>query len=1374
MVGLGMCVSSMGYSQTSLTLGNGQQITVSDNGRGGLSASNANTSTLLDWPVLCVHACAACNDPCQNNDLYNVQGSASVVTSNGRSIQMSTVFMAGLLVQRTIFAPSGLVANLDGHVRYLDRFTNETDTEIQVTVYLGSSDLNGSFGRVAPNDATVIRSNYLDDSILEPLDRWFVIDDGDASGGALALAAVTWGGGGLKPFLTERIGTLPGAQTRWGFRLTVPAASAVSIMTAVVLEPNRMHALSETPNLLKVSTVGLLSELTEVQLNSIANFDVSTDNAAPVANAGGPYTVDEGSSVALTALESHDLDEDLLSYGWHFLPTPDLDAEFDQEGANVTTTFADDGLYAVRLTVQDPAGKMDRVYAGVRVNNVAPTIDSLTTSSPISEGDELLVRVLASDPGADLLSYYYDWENSGNFGDASDFETSRRFMNNGSFLLRVMVRDDDGAIRIADTPVEVLNAAPEVRQVVLPPEVGEGSLVPVTIIAQDPGNDPMTYALDLDNDGVFEVDLGSESSGTLSYPEDGFYQLQARACDNEGLCATKLTSISVANVAPTITQVDVTSPISEGQVATFTVFATDSESDIDELQYGFDFDNDGDFADDRIQSTSTTTYTFANAGLFRVGVRVSDSDGGVTTTSVDVSVTNVAPSVTLDGPISATEGELVSFTCAGVDQGNAFLAIDWDMTGDGLYERPNTRDRMDYMFPDEGTYAIRCRVRDGLGAMAEAVHTVYVSNVLPVGTAGFGEASYEGTESAVRVIASDVPGDQLTYRFDFDGDGVPDAPPSASKLGRHTYFEEGVYPVLVWVSDQTDEMRISGTVTILNRAPNAILILSEQAEEGDTVDARVEATDPGGDPIYLSWDLDGDGNAEIEDLVPMVDGVAERTFQVVDDGRLNLSVWARDDEGATNRVSASLVVTNVPPQLFDGYTPLPAEEGTQYTSVIPVFDPAGSYDPLTYQLLAGPDNVDLDPSTGLLLWTPTYEEYLESPTSLTIRVSDGDNGVLETNLQIMVRPKDDDEDGLPDTYETRSCDAQGACLDPSNPDDALSDLDGDGLTNLEEWQGETDPFVYDGPDTPTLLSPPDGARVNTATPDLEVEVLPYEGSLTAWVRFELYSDEVGNDLLLSERVVIDEQGILGIALTDQSLTEDSRYFWRARSETDLSNTNWSTMRSFVINAINTPPPTPVLLSPEDDATLGERSPTFTARTVIDTDGDTMKYLFRFYRQNGEIETLGYGVVDGNFTTFSQPQREGVTLLWEVVAIDEVGAQSEPSAQWSFIIDALNKAPSAPEIVNPASGTILTSNPIEVLIAGSDDPDGHAFSYALSVYAEALEPILMGTVEPDADGEARFVAAETLEEDRGYDLVVYAEDEFGARSDSTIHRFFLSS
>ncbi len=56
---------------------------------------------------------------------------------------------------------------------------------------------------------------------------------------------------------------------------------------------------------------------------------------------------------------------------------------------------------------------------------------------------------------------------------------------------------------------------------------------------------------------------------------------------------------------------------------------------------------------------------------------------------------------------------------------------------------------------------------------------------------------------------------------------------------------------------------------------------------------------------------------------------------------------------------------------------------------------------------------------------------------------------------------DDDNDGMPDTWETEND------LDPLNAADASQDADGDGLTNLEEYYQGTDPNVSGAEGFPT-------------------------------------------------------------------------------------------------------------------------------------------------------------------------------------------------------------------------------------------------------------------------------------------------------------------
>lgn len=82
------------------------------------------------------------------------------------------------------------------------------------------------------------------------------------------------------------------------------------------------------------------------------------------------------------------------------------------------------------------------------------------------------------------------------------------------------------------------------------------------------------------------------------------------------------------------------------------------------------------------------------------------------------------------------------------------------------------------------------------------------------------------------------------------------------------------------------------------------------------------------------------------------------------------------------------------------------------------------------------------------------------------------NNGVGVSVADALNPVDTDEDGMPDFYENTNG------LDP-NVDDAGDDLDGDGLTNLEEFQGGTNP-QDDDTDSDGLT---DGAELNEHSTD---------------------------------------------------------------------------------------------------------------------------------------------------------------------------------------------------------------------------------------------------------------------------------------------------
>ncbi len=127
-------------------------------------------------------------------------------------------------------------------------------------------------------------------------------------------------------------------------------------------------------------------------------------NVPPTADAGGPYDVDEGSSVVLDGTGSTDPDGNPLTYLWS--PADRLD---DPSLAQPTYSGLDDTVDAVTLTVYDQVEQLDDSDSTtVTVHNVAPTV--VVTGDTIDEGGTATVSATVSDPGTmDTHTATIDW-----------------------------------------------------------------------------------------------------------------------------------------------------------------------------------------------------------------------------------------------------------------------------------------------------------------------------------------------------------------------------------------------------------------------------------------------------------------------------------------------------------------------------------------------------------------------------------------------------------------------------------------------------------------------------------------------------------------------------------------------------------------------------------------------------------------------------------------------------------------------------------------------------------------------------------------------------------------------------------------------------
>jgi len=242
------------------------------------------------------------------------------------------------------------------------------------------------------------------------------------------------------------------------------------------------------------------------------SFHVFASNSPPTADAGGPYTTNEGTDVTLDGTGSTDPDNDIVKYEW----------DFDEDGAcddatGAKPSFKDvgqDGTTTVKLCVTDALGLTDDDTSKVTVNNVAPAL-TVGSNAPTGENTTVTVSGTISDPGwEDLLSGTISW------GDGSaaqalpgtvenvrpdatlPFSITHVYGDNGMFTAQICAADDDTnpctsfPIQITNTPPTAaidLSGAVDVNGT--PTVIAHaGSSVGFSGRATDPGSDDLTLA----------------------------------------------------------------------------------------------------------------------------------------------------------------------------------------------------------------------------------------------------------------------------------------------------------------------------------------------------------------------------------------------------------------------------------------------------------------------------------------------------------------------------------------------------------------------------------------------------------------------------------------------------------------------------------------------------------------------------------------------------------------------------------------------------------------------------------------------------------------------------------------------------------------
>jgi peptidoglycan/xylan/chitin deacetylase (PgdA/CDA1 family)/PKD repeat protein len=491
-----------------------------------------------------------------------------------------------------------------------------------------------------------------------------------------------------------------------------------------------------------------------------ASVTISTQNSAPVANAGSPQTVNLGATVTLNGSGSSDPDGDSITYAWSFTSRPTGSTAALSNATTMHPTFTADkaGSYVVQLLVTDSHGAASTpASVTISTNNSAPVANAGSPQTVSVGATVTLNGSGSSDPDGDTVTYAWSFTSrptgrTAALSNSTIVNPTFTADKAGSYVVQLIVTDSHGA---ASTPASVTistgNSAP-VANAGPPQTVSVGATVTLNGSgSSDPDGDTITYAWRITSKpsrSTARLSNSTRVNPTFRVDRAGNYVVQLIVKDSHGASSTPASvTISTGNSAP-VANAGPAQTVSVGATVTLDgSLSTDPNGDTITYAWSFTSRPTGSAAALANGTTVHPTFTADKAGSYVVQLIVTDSHGAASTpASVTISTNNSAPvanagpaqtvslgaTVTLDGSLSSDpNGDTITYAWSFTSK----------PTGSAASLSNSTSVHSTFTADLVGNYVVQLIVTDSHGAASTPASVTITAGNSPVVIASYPESN---------------------------------------------------------------------------------------------------------------------------------------------------------------------------------------------------------------------------------------------------------------------------------------------------------------------------------------------------------------------------------------------------------------------------------------------------------------------------------------------------------------------------------------------------------------------------------------------------------------------------------------------------------